>query len=311
MRAGSINASIWRNKRHLHHGLNAGSRLLPVCLVLIYSVVNFSFLYVFWRDSFFEQFSSPVCQNACYYQTFFTNLLFEPQSILMSWVRKKLQFGAENLLYREELTLNLYFSVVPVSLGIVVYYFFPRIFGLGHTMYLLSNWIGAFFFIPIICCTPVLYQKEASRFHGNLQPKDLSALKQILTDEGDEFNGFVDFLRSEFGAEKAYFWKAIEHLKHGRDSEQFDELSQRIREQFVSRDANIFLEISPQIRSTLLRLVDPEKAQLLPFSEYRETCLSLYSAAQYEVFLQMAKDSYPRFKSSQEESKTSQSYSLK
>jgi hypothetical protein len=124
--------------------------------------------------------------------------------------------------------------------------------------------------------------------------QNLDDLQRILASE-EEFAEFSEFLRSEFSAKNAYFWKAVEKLKRTEDLTTFRADLHKILHQFISPSAMFALNLSERVRRSLSRLSSDLKMNSILDSDLKDSALIPLQAAQQEVLLMMFNDSYSKF----------------
>ncbi|PIC38759.1 hypothetical protein B9Z55_010662 [Caenorhabditis nigoni] len=97
---------------------------------------------------------------------------------------------------------------------------------------------------------------------------------------------FADFLKSEYSDENILFWQACEELKRERNSEKMEEKARIIYEDFIS----ILSPKEVSLDSKVREIVNTNMSRPTPHT---------FEEAQLQIYQLMARDSYPRFLTSQ------------
>jgi hypothetical protein len=294
----SFDRFIWNHRRGLHHGLNSSSKMITLGIVCVYCFLWNAASYFAFSSSLNSPFYSESCQNACYYQWVAIQLHFVPSSLFSNWIRSKLMSIEENLLFHEELFLLIPLVIFPVHIG-ALFYFVPRVAFYGYTIFAMIGWFANVALTVVLCCTPLIYSRRLKGKLHDSHERNSKMLIEILQDDGQSFQSFVEFLRLEFLSQNVFLWKSVESLKTIEDDREFLRFSQRIYDDFFSSGASIQVRLSPQISSAIQKLMRESKSKhsnsALPVKEFKEICLSLYAVAQREIFLVMLRDSLPRY----------------
>ncbi|CAL2036932.1 CBN-RGS-1 protein [Caenorhabditis brenneri] len=108
---------------------------------------------------------------------------------------------------------------------------------------------------------------------------------------------FAEFLKSEYSDENILFWQACEELKREKNSEKMEEKARIIYEDFISI-------LSPKEVS-----LDSKVREIVNTNMGRPT-QSCFDEAQLQIYQLMARDSYPRFLTSQYYKETLASFGI-
>uniref|UniRef100_A0A670XQB0 RGS domain-containing protein n=1 Tax=Pseudonaja textilis TaxID=8673 RepID=A0A670XQB0_PSETE len=95
-------------------------------------------------------------------------------------------------------------------------------------------------------------------------------------------NAFRDFLRSEYSEENMLFWLACEDLKRESDKNVIEEKVRRIYEDYVSILSPREVSLDSRARGIINRNI-------------MEPSIHTFDEAQFQVYMLMLRDSYPRF----------------